>query len=201
MQRVCSVPGGVKSYCRESLRKRENRDCPFCPANHLLHYHGFYLRNVLLEQEDIVIEVQRLRCARMKRTVSLLPDFCLPYRQTSVAVVGAFLWGYLLKGLALCRALVRARPGCRLRLWHSTAQRLLQGFRHQAERIRAWLSMHRYRWSASSGIESEANLLRNLMQGSDPPSSLLEPGRQFHGFSGFGLCMVSDRPDLANRPN
>jgi hypothetical protein len=54
--------------------------CPHCAATGQLHGHGSYLRHVCDHLEVVPIRVKRLRCAACRRTTSLLPSFCLPWR-------------------------------------------------------------------------------------------------------------------------
>ena len=83
----------------------------------------------------------RLLCARTGKTVSLLPDFCLPRRQHGPAIVGAFLSGYA-QGESLLASLRAVRPDA---AGHSVAQSLRQGFLARAGPIRAYLARLRAR--------------------------------------------------------
>jgi hypothetical protein len=58
-----------------------------------VHRHGFYWRFVILP--DGVRErvgVHRMRCAVCRRTISFLPDFCVPYKHFGCDVIRAVLW-------------------------------------------------------------------------------------------------------------
>jgi hypothetical protein len=87
------------------------------------------------------IAVRRLYCPHAKRTVSLLPDFCIPRRQHGPAILALFL-GLLVKGLALLKALraVRAAAPC-----HALAQSLRDGFLKREAKIRVYLAGRRQR--------------------------------------------------------
>lgn len=145
MQRVCQVAGGVKEYLQDptQLVTAETRRCPFCRDRHRLRWHGGYMRQALVVGQSEVVQVPifRLLCARQGRTVSLLPDFCLPRRQHGPGMLGQFLEG-LAQGKTLLGALRGARPEAP---GHSVAQSLLGGFQHQRQRLLAYLATLRHR--------------------------------------------------------
>lgn len=80
--------------------------------------------------------VRRLLCAVLGRTVSLLPDFCIPKRQFGLAVFLEFL-ERLIDGASLRGALSAARgePS-----GHSVAQSLVRGFLAGRAAILAYLA-------------------------------------------------------------
>lgn len=64
--------------------------CPNCqchaPGN--LHRHGFYWRNGVTEKHVVRrIPICRLRCQRCRMTISVLPDFLIPYFQYTLRAV------------------------------------------------------------------------------------------------------------------
>lgn len=124
------------------LVAESTRECPFCPDKHLLRLHGRYHRWVLVEDKRTErVPVQRLLCAREGRTVSLLPDFCIPGRQHGTTILGAFLAGYA-EGKPLFAALRDVRPDAE---HHSVAQSLRNGFLARGAQIRAYLARLRAR--------------------------------------------------------
>jgi len=146
VQRVFKVQDGLKAYRATPdmlLASPGARECPFCDDRHRLRRHGHYHRFALLpdEQEPIRVRVRRLLCARTGKTVSLLPDFCLPRRQHGPAIVGTFLSRYA-AGEPLLAALRAARPDA---AGHSVAQSLRKGFLARAGPIRAYLARLRAR--------------------------------------------------------
>src|SRR6058998_509076 len=145
MQRVCPVAGGVKTYLGDPdcLVTEETRKCPFCKKEHPLRLHGWYTRFFLPPEtgEVHLVPVRRLLCQRTGQTLSLLPDFCLPYRQHGPGILALFLGG-LLKGLRLLSALQKARPDATR---HSVAQSLLAGFLRRRGRILTYLASLRSR--------------------------------------------------------
>lgn len=70
--------------------------CPQCQAKDPLKAHGFYTRTIIDVAFDGLIRVRRYLCAACRRTVSLLPEFALPYLRSSVAVIALFLVARLL---------------------------------------------------------------------------------------------------------
>lgn len=98
--------------------------CPECAANHLIG-HGSYPRHVCDHHQAFAIRVKRLLCTACRRTISLLPSFCLPYRHYLAAVIQRVLdlrfqqnasWSTIrrhfapaeLPALSTCRAWVKA---------------------------------------------------------------------------------------------
>src|SRR5205823_9808280 len=78
--------------------------CPQCAAKQPLAGHGFYQRTLVDVVFDGVIRVRRYLCRLCKRTVSLLPDFALPYMRFSLSVIRLFLVARLLEGRCLREA-------------------------------------------------------------------------------------------------
>lgn len=144
VQKLLLAPGGLNAYMAapQMLVAAASRACPFCPCKHRLRSHGHYRRQVLLpDGRAEVIQVQRLLCAHLGKTVSLLPDFCIPRRQHGPAILGGFLADYA-AGKTLTAALRAARseaPG------HSVAQSLRSGFLLRDGRIRTYLAAVRAR--------------------------------------------------------
>jgi transposase-like protein len=80
------------------------RACPQCQAQHPLAAHGFYGRTLIDVAFDGIIRVRRYLCQECKRTVSLLPQFVLPYLRASIAGIALFLLARLLHGQTLAAA-------------------------------------------------------------------------------------------------
>jgi hypothetical protein len=78
--------------------------CPQCEARQPLTGHGFYRRTLVDVAFEGIIRVRRYLCRCCKRTVSLLPEFALPWLRFSVLVIALFLVARLLTGLALTAA-------------------------------------------------------------------------------------------------
>ena len=106
MQILHPFAGSIQSYAEEISdpnRYRPNH-CPQCEAKHPLTGHGFYCRTLVDAVFDGVIRVRRYLCLSCKRTVSLLPEFALPWLRFSISVIAVFLVARLLNGLTLAAA-------------------------------------------------------------------------------------------------
>ena len=77
--------------------------------------------------------MRRYLCEVCRRTVSLLPEFALPYLRCSVTVIALFLIARLFHGKTLREALPPASPYQRGQSW-------IRRFRAQAEPLSASLS-------------------------------------------------------------
>ncbi len=68
--------------------------CPWCGQSGGLIGHGYYLRKAKGEQGVYLIWIKRWFCKFCRRTMSVIPNFLLPYRhylaQVVQAVVAAF---------------------------------------------------------------------------------------------------------------
>lgn len=125
------------------LVTEQSRECPFCREKHRLRLHGHYHRVVLVPgtERPARVPIRRLLCVHVGRTVSLLPDFCVPRRQHGPAILGAFLAGYA-QGEPMLTALRAVRPDTP---GHSVAQSLCEGFLARAGPIRTYLARLRAR--------------------------------------------------------
>jgi hypothetical protein len=106
MQILHPFTGSIQSYDKELIdldRYRPNH-CPQCQVKQPLIGHGFYCRTLVDGTFDGVIRVRRYLCRPCKRTVSLLPEFALPWLRFSVSVIALFLVARLLQGLTLIAA-------------------------------------------------------------------------------------------------
>ncbi len=152
----------------------ETRKCPFCDDSHLLGLHGWYYRQVILPAGGGCrrIPVRRLRCALHGKTVSLLPDFCMPRRQHGPAVLGLFLVYLFLRGLTLTESLRRARGEAPS---HSVAQALRDGFRRRCGELREYLG-----GKASDGVSATELVMRLRAGFRQIRRAFLHHGREFH---------------------
>src|SRR5205807_539470 len=81
--------GSVQQYTEQLADPDSHRPghCPQCHTKHPLTAHGFYTRTLVDTAFDGVIRVRRYLCQACQRTVSLLPEFVLPYLRSSLAVI------------------------------------------------------------------------------------------------------------------
>jgi hypothetical protein len=103
--------------------------CPQCEAKQSLIGHGFYRRTLVDPAFDGVIHVRRYLCRLCKRTVSLLPEFALPWLRFSLTVISLFLVARLLRGLTLVAAALAASQAA---MPYQRGQFWIRRFRKQA---------------------------------------------------------------------
>jgi hypothetical protein len=98
MQILHPFSGSVDQY----LAQLTNPDAyhpacsPQCRASRPLTAHGFYTRTLADLAFDGLLRVRRYLCQCCRRTVSLIPDFALPYLRCSIAVISLWLLARLL---------------------------------------------------------------------------------------------------------
>jgi hypothetical protein len=110
MQILHPFVGSIQQYAEAISDPDRYRPahCPQCEAKQPLTGHGFYRRTLVDPAFDGVIRVRRYLCRLCKRTVSLLPEFALPWLRFSVTVISLFLVARLLQGLTLAAAALAA---------------------------------------------------------------------------------------------
>lgn len=138
MQILHPFAGSVQQYTEQLSDPNLYRPsyCPQCQARHPLTAHGFYLRTLIDVAFDGIIRVRRYLCQSCKRTVSLLPEFALPYLRASLVVIALFLLARLLQGQTLAaavKATQTAMPYQRGQFW-------IRRFCRQAEGLCAGLA-------------------------------------------------------------
>ena len=99
MQILHPFSGSVQQYLVElsDPDRFRPRNCPQCQAKQPPDAHGFYTRTLVDTSFDGVIPVRRYLCQARQRTVSLLPEFALPYLRSSISVIALFLVARLLQ--------------------------------------------------------------------------------------------------------
>lgn len=102
MQILYPFAGSIQQY-HEQLSDHNPRpgSCALCGAKKPLRAHGFYWRTISDPAFDGRIRVRRYLCLACRRTISLLPEFLLPYVRFAVTVIGLFLKARLLDGKTL----------------------------------------------------------------------------------------------------
>lgn len=90
---VADFGSDVQTYCSEfaKLTFPKPKTCPNCSSADKLVGHGSYPRHVCDHQQVFSIRVKRLFCTICRRTVSLLPSFCLSYRHYLTLVIQSVL--------------------------------------------------------------------------------------------------------------
>ena len=164
--------GSIQEYDEEiadPIRYRPDH-CPQCQAAQGLTAQGFYRRTLVDAGFDGSIRVRRYLCRVCRRTVSLLPQFALPYLRFSVTVMALFLMARLRDGHSLVAAAALAglpsMPYQRGQFWVRrfrkqavalcaalaaltapvAASSFIARALHMLEAI-GWITAHRFRWA------------------------------------------------------
>jgi len=127
MQILHPFTGSVQQYLEQIADPDQHRpaQCPQCHAKRPLTSHGCYTRTVIDTAFDGLIPVRRYLCESCRRTISLLPEFALPYLRSSVSVIALFLIARLLHAKTFAASLPPSAPYQRGQFW-------LRRFRAQA---------------------------------------------------------------------
>ena len=131
MQILHPFAGSIQQYAEaisDPDRYRPDH-CPQCEAKQPLTGHGFYSRTLVDTTFDGVIRVRRYLCRFCQRTVSLLPEFALPWLRFSLTVIALFLVARLLHGHTLAAA---AQTAWQTTMPYQRGQFWIRRFRQQA---------------------------------------------------------------------
>jgi Domain of unknown function (DUF6431) len=131
MQSLHPFQGSIQEYLREISDPNRYRPdgCPQCHAKRPLRAHGFYWRTLVEVNFDRSIPVRRYLCCLCQRTVSLLPQFALPYLRFGITVLSLFLVARLLQGRSLREA---ARAALQPSMPYQRGQFWIRRFQKQA---------------------------------------------------------------------
>lgn len=134
MQILHPFAGSIQQYAEEIADADRYRPthCPQCQAQHSLTAHGFYSRTLVDAGFDGSIRVRRYLCRSCKRTVSLLPEFALPFLRFSVSILSLFLAARLLQGATLAAA---AMAAAQVAMPYQRGQFWVRRFQRQAEAL------------------------------------------------------------------
>ena len=135
MQILHPFAGSVQQYNEQLSNPDAYRpnSCPQCQTKHPLTAHGFYTRTLIDCAFDGIIHVRRYLCNACRRTVSLLPEFVLPYLRSSLTLIALFLVARLLLAQTLPTAAPLPMPYQRGQFW-------IRRFRAQAATLCAALA-------------------------------------------------------------
>jgi hypothetical protein len=153
--------GSIQEYDEEIADPSRYRPdhCPQCQAAQGLTAHGFYRRTLVDAGFDGSIRVRRYLCRFCRRTVSLLPQFALPYLRFSVTVIALFLMARLRDGQSLVAAAALAglpsMPYQRGQFW-------VRRFQKQAVALCAALAALTAPVAASSFVERALHMLEAI---------------------------------------
>lgn len=139
MQILHPFRGSVEDYSQQLVDPNRFRPlgCPLCEAKTPLVAHGFYRRSLVDRGFDGLIRVRRYLCRLCRRTVSLLPEFTLPYLRFGIDIVARFLKARLIEGETLRAA---ARQAGQPEMPYQRGQGWVARFRRQATALAAGLA-------------------------------------------------------------
>lgn len=157
MQILHPFAGSVQQYEQElaDADAHRPRHCPQCQAQQPLTAHGFYTRTLTCLNFDGSLRVRRYLCLACRRTVSLLPEFALPYLRSSIVVIALVLTARLLENTAwqaVTATLLFAMAYQRGQFW-------VRRFRQQAESLCVALAALTKPAPASSFVERALHML------------------------------------------
>jgi hypothetical protein len=194
MQILHPFAGSIQQYSEAISDPDRHRPdhCPQCAAQHPLTAHGFYSRTVTDVEFDGFIRVRRYLCHCCKRTVSLLPEFALPYLRFSIFVM--FLIARLLNGGTLqAAAQAAAQPGMPYQRGQFWARR----FQRQAAGLCAALAPLMAPMAAPNFVTRALHMLQSI--GWIPAHRFLFPQLRAH-LLGWPRFLVPDGRRAALRP-
>ena len=89
MQMLHPHSGSIQQYMEHINDPDRGRpsSCPQCWAKERLRAHGFYSRTIVDEAFDGRIRIRRYLCQECLRTVSLLPEWALPFMRFTILVI------------------------------------------------------------------------------------------------------------------
>lgn len=93
--------GSIQQYMEQLGDPDQGRpsSCPQCQKKKAMTAHGFYSRTIVDEAFDGVIRIHRYLCQACRRTVSLLPEWALPYLRYSIPVIARIVAARLMEKL------------------------------------------------------------------------------------------------------
>ena len=196
MQILHPFAGSIQQYSEvlaDPDRYRPDH-CPQCAARCPLTAHGFYWRTVADLEFDGFIRVRRYLCHDCKRTVSLLPEFALPYLRFSILVISLFLVARLLNGCTLqAAAQAAAQPG----MPYQRGQFWVRRFQSQAAALCAALTVLTAPMTAPDFVTRALHMLQPI--GWIPAHRFLFPQLRAH-LLGWPRFLVPDGRRAALRP-
>lgn len=134
MQMLHPHSGSIQQYMEIIADPNQGRPsrCPQCAAKDPLTAHGFYSRTIVDEAFDGVIRIRRYLCQACRRTVSLLPEWALPFMRFSIPVMAKTITTRLMEKQSW-KMSAPAAP-------HQRGQHWLRRFARQAEPLSAALA-------------------------------------------------------------
>ena len=147
--------GSIQQYMEQVEDPDRGRpsSCPQCRSQERLTAHGFYSRTIVDEAFDGLIRIRRYLCQACLRTVSLLPEWALPFMRFSIPVIAKTVKARLMEN----RDWKAAAPG-----WpYQRGQHWLRRFAKQAESLSAALAALTAVSAAASFVSRALGMLEN----------------------------------------
>ena len=161
MQMLHPHCGSIQNYIKQlgdSDRYRPSC-CPLCQAKQALIAHGFYSRTLVDVAFEGVIRVRRYLCRLCRRTVSLLPEWALPYLRFSIPIVACFLKARLLDAQSLkASAEAAGQPA----MPYQRGQHWIRRFKKQAPTLSAALVALTAAIAGSSFVSKALGMLETV---------------------------------------
>ena len=150
MQMLHPHRGSIQQYMEQIKDPNRGRpsSCPQCRSEASMTAHGFYSRTIVDETFDGLIRIRRYLCQACQRTVSLLPEWALPFMRFSISVIAKTLKARLMEN----RAWKMAAPGAS----YQRGQHWVRRFAKQAEPLSTALAALTAAVSAAPSFISKA---------------------------------------------
>jgi len=134
MQMLHPHCGSIQQYMEQIEDPDHGRpsSCPQCRNKEPLRAHGFYSRTIVDEAFDGWIRIRRYLCQACLRTVSLLPEWALPFMRFSIPVIAKTVKARLMQN-QIWKVAAPAAP-------HQRGQCWVRRFSKQAEPLSAALA-------------------------------------------------------------
>jgi hypothetical protein len=161
MQILHRFTGSIQEYLKQITNPDLYRPdhCPLCRALRRLTAWGFYRRSLVDIEFDGFIPVRRYRCVFCRRTVSLLPEFALPYLRFSISIISLLLVARLLEG---CTVKAAADAASQPNMPYQRGQFWIRRFRGQATALCAALVARTAAISAATFVERALKMLQAI---------------------------------------
>lgn len=125
--------------------------CPQCEAKEAMTAHGFYSRTIVDEAFDGVVRIRRYLCQPCRRTVSLLPEWALPFMRFSLRVIARTVKARLMENRAW-KAVAPEAP-------YQRGQHWVRRFNKQAEPVSAAMAALTAAETACSFVERALRMI------------------------------------------
>jgi hypothetical protein len=152
MQMLHPHRGSIQQYVKqlEDADCGRPSSCPQCLAKERLTAHGFYRRTIMDQAFDGLIRIRRYLCQACLRTVSLLPEWALPFMRFSISEIAKTV-----KARLANQAWKTVAPG----VAYQRGQHWVRRFSRQAEPLSAALAARTTVIAASSFVFKALGML------------------------------------------